>query len=119
MKSLAWMVGAGAGSWACIAVAAGDRANPELLYGMLGPLAVVTVSWLVVQRAWVARPEGVLGVLMGGMPIKLLFLAAYAFVMLRVLGLRPIPFVTSFTGYFIALHNIEALFMRRLFTSAC
>ena len=37
--------------------------------------------------------------------------------MLRVLELRPLPFVVSFTGYFIALHVIEALFMRRLFAS--
>ena len=36
-------------------------------------------------------------------------------VMLRVLDLRPVPFVVSFTGYFIALHTMEALFLRRLF----
>jgi len=119
MKGLAWMVGTGAASWVCAAVAAGDRANPELLFGLLGPLAVATVSWLVVQRAWAARPEGVFGILVGGMAIKLVFLAAYALVMLRVLGLRPVPFVASFTVYFVALHNIEALFMRRLFSSEC
>jgi hypothetical protein len=32
-----------------------------------------------------------------------------------VVGLRPVPFVVSFTGYFIALHVTEAVFMRRLF----
>jgi hypothetical protein len=37
--------------------------------------------------------------------------------MLRVVGLRPVPFAVSFTGYFIALHLTEALFMRRLFNS--
>ena len=119
MKGVAWMVAAGVASWVCLAAVAGERANPELLYGMLGPLAVATVSWLVVHRAWAARPEGVFGILLGGMAIKLVFLAAYAFVMLRVLGLRPVPFVASFTAYFIALHNIEALFMRRLFSSEC
>ena len=119
MKALAWMVAAGVGSWAGIAATMGERANPEVLWGMLGPLTVAVVSWLVVERAWAARPEGVLGVLLGGMAIKLMFFAAYAFVMLRVLSLRPIPFVASFTGYFIALHNIEALFMKRLFTSEC
>ena len=119
MKALGWMVAAGVGSWACLAAALGDRVNPELFCGMLGPLAVVAVSWLVVERAWAARPEGVLGVLLGGMALKLMFFAVYAFVMLRVLSLRPVPFVASFTGYFIALHNIEALFMKRLFTSEC
>ena len=38
--------------------------------------------------------------------------------MLRVLGVRPVPFVLSFTIYFIALHMTEALFMRRLFLRA-
>ena len=35
--------------------------------------------------------------------------------MLRVLELRPAPFVVSFAGCFIALHAMEALFLRRLF----
>jgi hypothetical protein len=39
--------------------------------------------------------------------------------MLRVVDVRPVPFVVSFTCYFVVLHNLEALFMRRLFTSAC
>jgi hypothetical protein len=29
--------------------------------------------------------------------------------------LRPLPFVASFTGYFVALYLTEALLMRRLF----
>jgi len=29
-----------------------------------------------------------------------------------------VPFVVSFTGYFIALHVMEAMYMHRLFTSA-
>jgi len=32
-----------------------------------------------------------------------------------VVGLRPMPFVVSFTAYFIALYLTEALLMRRLF----
>jgi len=118
-SALAWMIATGVLSWACIAVAADGRANPEVLYGMLGPLAVVAVSWIVVERAYAARPEAVFGVLLTGMILKLMFFAAYAFVMLRMLGLRPIPFVVSFTSYFIVLHNLEALFMKRLFTSEC
>jgi hypothetical protein len=119
MRALATMVAAGVVSWACMAAVLGDPVNPELLFGMLGPLLVATLSWVVVARAWAVRPEGVFGVLLGGMAIKLVFLAAYAYVMLRVVALRPVPFVASFTGYFIALHNIEALFMKRLFTSEC
>lgn len=89
------------------------------LYGLLAPLVVVVVSWLVVKRAYRANPAGLMPVLLVGMVFKLVFFAAYAAVMLRVLHLRPIPFVAAFTASFVVLHNIEALLMRRLFTSAC
>jgi hypothetical protein len=119
MRAVVSMTGAGFLSWAGIAASVGGRANPEVLYGMLGPLVVVVASWLVVRRAYVANPAAVMGVLVTGMAIKLIFLATYAFVMLRVLDARPIPFVASFACYFIVLHHIEALFMKRLFTSEC
>ena len=91
----------------------------EVLYGLLAPLMAAIVSWFIVRRAYLANPAGLMGVLLAGMAIKLMFFAAYAFLMLRVLHLRPIPFVASFTSSFIVLHNIEALFLRRLFTSEC
>jgi hypothetical protein len=91
----------------------------EVFYGSLAPLMVVIISWLIVKRVYRANPAGLMGVLLAGMAIKLMFFAAYAFVMLRVLHLRPIPFVASFTASFIVLHNLEALLMRRLFTSEC
>jgi hypothetical protein len=47
----------------------------------------------------------------------MVFFGAYVAVMLAVLRLRPIPFVLSFTGYFIGLYLMEALYLRRLFTS--
>jgi hypothetical protein len=50
-----------------------------------------------------------------GFAIKLVFFGAYLTVGLRVLSLRPVPFVVSFTGYFIVLYLIEALYLKRLF----
>ena len=47
--------------------------------------------------------------------MKMLFFGTYVALMLRVVGLQPLPFVVSFTGYFIALYLTEALLMRRLF----
>jgi hypothetical protein len=91
----------------------------DVFYGLLAPLMVVLVSWLVVKRAYRANPAGLMGVLLAGMAIKLMFFAAYALFMLRVLHVQPIPFVASFTASFVVLHNIEALFMKRLFTSEC
>jgi hypothetical protein len=105
-------------SWVIVAGVAGGRANPEVLYGMVGPLAVAAVSWVVTKRTYAAARERLMGVLITGMAIKAVFFGAYVVVMLRILALRPGPFIASFTSYFIALHMMEALFMRRLFANA-
>lgn len=115
MKPAAWMIAAAVLSWLIVAKTSGERANPEVLYGMLGPLAVATVSWMVTERTYTARPERLTGVLVMGLAIKAVFFGAYVAVMLRLLALRPVPFALSFTSYFIALYAMEALFMRRLF----
>lgn len=93
--------------------------TPEVLYGALAPVMVVAISWFVTRRTYVANPSGLMPVLLAGMILKLMVFALYAVVMLRVLHLRPIPFVASFTASFIVLHNIEALFLKRLFTPEC
>jgi len=105
-------------SWVIVAGVAGGRANPEVLYGMVGPLAVAAASWVVTKRTYAAAPERLMGVLITGMAIKAVLFGAYVVVMLRILALRPGPFIASFTSYFIALHMMEALFMRRLFANA-
>ena len=117
-RPLQWMIAVSVLSWVAVAGLAGGRANPEVLYGMVGPLAAAAVSWIITKRTYTAAPERLMGVLITGMAIKAVFFGAYVVVMLRILALRPGPFIASFTSYFIALHMIEALFMRRLFANA-
>jgi len=117
-RPLQWMIAVSVLSWVIVAGVADGRANPEVLYGMVGPLAVAAVSWVVTKRAYAAAPERLMGVLITGMAVKAVFFGAYVVVMLRILALRPGPFIASFTSYFIALHMMEALFMRRLFANA-
>jgi hypothetical protein len=54
-------------------------------------------------------------VMVAGLAVKAVFFGVYVVVMLRGLDLRPAPFVGSFTGFFIALYGLEALFLKRLF----
>jgi len=110
---LAWMVGASVGTWLVLTLSAGD-VNPEALFGMLGPLASACATWIVVARA-AAVPERVTAVMVTGLMVKMVFFAAYVAGMLKGAGLRPVPFVVSFAGFFIALHAMEAVFLRRLF----
>ena len=86
-----------------------------VLCGMLGPLAVATVSWALAERKYRRHPEALTTLMIVAFGAKLVFFAAYVAVMLRVLSLKPLPFIASFAVCFIVLHLIEALFLRRLF----
>jgi hypothetical protein len=55
--------------------------------------------------------------MIGAFAGKLVFFGAYVGLAIGVLGVQPVPFAVSFTGYFIALHLIEALWLKRLFVS--
>jgi hypothetical protein len=87
----------------------------EVLLGMRAPLAAATVSWVLTERVYERAPERLTGLMIGAFGVKMLFFGAYVAVMLEVAGLRPTPFIVSFTSYFIALYLTEALLMRRLF----
>jgi hypothetical protein len=86
-----------------------------VLFGMIGPLAAASGSWVLAERTYRANPERLTAVMIAAFGGKLLFFGAYVAVMLAVVRLQPIPFVVSFTGYFIGLYAMEALYLRRLF----
>jgi len=115
MTPVAWMAGASIVSWLVASRAVGAEANPEVLYGMLAPLVVAVGSWMVIERTYRSDPERLMRVMVEGLAVKALFFGAYIAGMLRLMGVRPVPFVVSFTSYFIALHVTEAVFLRRLF----
>jgi len=117
LRPLPVMIGAAVASWAAVSVAGGSRWNPELALGMAGPLLSAVVTWLFVERAHAAAPERVTNVLMIGFAAKMLFFGVYVG-LLAVLGFRLRVFVVSFAVYFIALHAIEAEFLRRLMAGA-
>ena len=114
MPPLLWMTGVCAVSWVTLTLVAPEL-NPEVGLGLLGPLASACVTWVVVARTVAASPERLTGVMVTGLAVKMVFFAAYVAGMLKGAELRPVPFVLSFAGYFIALHAMEAAFLRRLF----
>ena len=111
---VAWMVGASVASWLVVVFATGSRLMPELLLGMAGPLVSAVATWLVLERTQSATPERLTGVMITAFGVKVLLFAAYVVVILAVLGMRPRPVMVSFTGYYVGLHVVEALFLRRL-----
>jgi hypothetical protein len=103
-------------SWLAVVVFV-DDVHPEALFGMLGPLVAVSATWIAVDRTQAVAPERVTTVLMAGFALKMLFFGVYVAVMLVSVDVRRVPFVASFTGYFIALYAMEALFLKRLLTA--
>jgi hypothetical protein len=83
--------------------------------GMLGPLLVVSTTWAITERVYRSHPERLTSLMISAFAAKLVFFGAYVAIAIGVLGVQPVPFAASFTGYFIALHMIEALLLKRLF----
>ncbi len=115
MTPAASMVGVGVALWACIAVAGGAAANPEAGYALLGPLAAAVGSWLITARVHAVDPTRVTSAMVAGFGVKALLFGVYMVAAVRGLGLRPLPFALSFTGFFVVLYAMEAYFLWRLF----
>ena len=111
MKNLTWLAAASAASALALAV----RFGREVWAGMLAPLVVVIVTWVMIERVYKAAPERLTSVMMAAFAGKLIFFGAYVGLAIGVLRLELLPFAASFAGYFIVLHAIEALWMKRLF----
>ena len=82
---------------------------------MAAPLVAVVCSWLVTARIHAVDPARVTGAMVVGLGAKAILFAAYVVVMVRGIGVRPVPFALSFAGFFIALYAMEAYFLRQLF----
>ena len=116
MKPVMYMALASVGTWIVWAAILGWNTGVEFFFGMLGPLAATMGTWLMAVWAYRQHPEQMTGLMAVGFLLKMMFFAAYVALMLKVVGFRPIPFVASFTGYFIGLYIMEALYLRRLFS---
>jgi len=116
MKPAIWMVAASVGAWLVATRLLGIDAEREIVLGMAGPLVAAVVTWVLVERTYTSRqPERLTPLMMQAFAVKMVFFGVYVVVMLTALSLRQIPFVVSFTSYFIGLHVTEALCMQRLF----
>jgi hypothetical protein len=117
MKPVAWMAAGSVASWAAAALVAGPMFALEILFGMAGPLAAAGGTWLLMERTYRRDPERLSGLMFKAFAAKMVLFAAYVVFAIEGLGLRPVPFVASFTAYFISLHLTEALWLRRLFAA--
>ena len=111
------MVGVSLVSWLAAAGWVDAQTSRAVLYGMVGPLVVAVVASMSVDSMYRRHPARLTGFLTAALGVKMVFFGVYVTIMLRGLSLPPVPFMASFTAYFITFHLIEALSLRRLFSS--
>ena len=115
MNAVVAMLGASVASALVVGALVDPRARLAVLLGMLGPLLMAGGSWVLTERIYRERPQALTSVMIAAFAFKIVFFGAYVAVMLRVVGLRPVPFIASFTGYLAGLYLMEALYLRQLF----
>lgn len=102
-------------SWLVVWLVFGRDIGVSTLAGMMAPLVVALGSWVAIERTYQRSPERVTALMIVAFAGKMVFFGAYVIVALRLPSVRAVPFVVSFTSYFIGLHLIEAVWLRRLF----
>ena len=114
MKLVWWMITGSVLSSLILTILLGSRTRTEIWIGMLGPLIAALVSWIAMERQHRKSPEGLTGLMIKAFVIKMIFFALYITVLLSIRLVQPVPFVISFLGYFLSLHTVEAIGLRRM-----
>jgi hypothetical protein len=92
----------------------GDRAlRLNVGLGIGGPLVAALATWGMISRTLRVSPSQLTPRMFAALAVKMVFFGAFVALAIRGLGVRPVPFVVSFTVSFIALHGVEAILLRR------
>jgi hypothetical protein len=118
MRPIVPVIVASLGSSLAVAAFFDRQTGLAILAGMSGPLIAVTTTWILSEKFYRRSPTVLTQVMLAAFAGKLIFFGMYVTVMLGLLLLRPMPFIASFTSYFIVLYLTEALYLRRLFWAA-
>ena len=116
MRAAGWMAAASVGSGLAAIGIAGMRSGAEILLGMAAPLAAAGVSWVLIERTWKRDPARLTGVMLTALAAKMVFFGAYVAAVIKGVEVKAVPFVVSFTSFFVGLYAVEALLMRNLFS---
>jgi hypothetical protein len=89
----------------------------EIFLGMIAPLLVTIFSIIWIKKVYKVDPGKVTAIMTKSFFIKMVLFALYFLIILSFYAFEPIPFVISFTGFFILFYIIEAIFLQKLFQS--
>jgi hypothetical protein len=104
--------------WLAVSGVAGRQTIGAALLGMIGPLGAAVATWVIVHRTYVRAPERTSAAMIKLFAAKLLFFGAYVTAVVMSLRAGTMVFVASFVSQYILLHVMEAIFLRRLFSTS-
>ena len=118
LSPVVWMIAGAIGSATVAGLVTAPDIRAAIVLGMVGPLAATIVTWVAVEHAYRRDPLAVTGVMLRAWLIKALFFTIYLIAVIRGLGVSGQPFAVSLASYFLVLHLIEAMLLKRLFSGA-
>lgn len=113
---MTWMIGmAGVciAAWLVVYATSPPHA-PAVFFGLLGPFAAVSGTWVLVERVARSNPGGLTGLLMAGFVVKMLLFALYVVAVVRLANVDWTAFTITFAAAFISMYAVEARLLRRL-----
>ena len=87
----------------------------EIFLGMVAPLLVTILSISFIKRTYFISPGKVTETITKSFLVKMILFGLYFVIILSFYTFESIPFVSSFTGFFILFYIIEAVFLQKLF----
>jgi hypothetical protein len=117
MKLVWWMLSGSILSSLILSILLGSGIRLEIWLGMLGPLVAAIASWISIERQHRRRPTGLTGLMIKEFVAKMVFFALYVTILLSIGLVQSVPFAIAFMGYFIFLHVVEVIGLRRLQTA--
>ncbi|NQT98286.1 MAG: hypothetical protein HQ562_11145 [Candidatus Marinimicrobia bacterium] len=103
------------GSWGLLSGLIPQPVAVEIFWGMLGPWLVGIVTILLAQHIFRQKPQDLTKLMITSFFGKMLFYGVYISLLILFGSIETVPFVISFTVYFIVLHIIEALYFQSIF----
>ena len=80
----------------------------ELFLGMVIPWSISLISIVKTRSVYNQHPEKLIKHMTKAMLIKMMSYGLLLIIIFNFISFNPLPFIISFTGYFFALHIIEA-----------
>jgi hypothetical protein len=114
MKLVYWMLSGSILSALILTILLEADVRIGIWLGMLGPLISAIASWIAMERQHARHPRGMTRLLIKAFAVKMVFFAIYITVLLGLKLVQPVSFVISFACYYLSLHIMEAIGLRRL-----